>query len=198
MWCFRHAFEGFWPGFPNNYGPAVYDCSLVHMTPRSQPGSVTLRSTDPRDVPEINFEYFAGEGGEKDLQAMSDVVTWARQNILRPSSSSSHSPSLGSWTEVHPCVNGTIAADITAASCSEAQQREYLKLQAWSHHASGTCAIGADGDRNAVLDSKFRVRGVEGLRVVDASVFIHQPGAFPVLPTFMVAEKASAVILKDA
>jgi choline dehydrogenase len=47
----------------------------------------------------------------------------------------------------------------------------------------------------AVLDSKFRVRGVRGLRVVDASVFPRIPGFFVVLPTYMVAEKATDAIL---
>lgn len=193
MWCFQGVFEGFWPGPGTDYGPAVYDCSLIHMTPRTQPGSVKLRSADPRDTPEINFEYFAGEGGEDDLQAMSEAISWARENILRPAS---ESVGFQSWKEVHPCLNGTITASSTA--CPEEQQREYLKLQAWSHHASGSCAIGAEGDVNAVLDSDFRVRGVAGLRVVDASVFPRQPGAFPVLPTFMASEKASAAILRDA
>jgi len=45
------------------------------------------------------------------------------------------------------------------------------------------------------VDSKFRVRGVEGLRVVDGSVFPRPPGAFPVLATFLVSEKASEDIL---
>lgn len=49
----------------------------------------------------------------------------------------------------------------------------------------------------ACLDSRFRVRGVEGLRVVDASVFPHIPGAFPVLPVYMISEKATDVILED-
>ncbi|PSN58824.1 hypothetical protein BS50DRAFT_580446 [Corynespora cassiicola Philippines] len=50
----------------------------------------------------------------------------------------------------------------------------------------------------AVVDSKFRVHGVRNLRVVDASVFPHVPGAFPVLPTYIISDKASKDILKDA
>jgi len=50
----------------------------------------------------------------------------------------------------------------------------------------------------AVLDSKFRVRGVLGLRVVDASAFPVVPGAFPVVPTMMLSQKASEVIIADA
>jgi choline dehydrogenase len=50
----------------------------------------------------------------------------------------------------------------------------------------------------AVLDSDFRVRGTQGLRVVDASVFPHIPGLFIVLAVYMIAEKASDEILADA
>ena len=56
-------------------------------------------------------------------------------------------------------------------------------------------SIGSDDDPNAVLDSKFRVRGVEGLRVVDASAFPRAPGAFPVLAVFLLSEKAALDIL---
>jgi choline dehydrogenase len=50
----------------------------------------------------------------------------------------------------------------------------------------------------AVLDSKFRVRGVDGLRVVDACAFPRVPGYFPVAAIFMIGEKAADVIADDA
>jgi choline dehydrogenase len=49
-----------------------------------------------------------------------------------------------------------------------------------------------------VLDGDFRVHGVDGLRVVDASVFPRIPGFFIAAPIFMIAEKAADVILADA
>ena len=58
--------------------------------------------------------------------------------------------------------------------------------------------MGADGDPNAVLDSRFRVRGVSGLRVVDASIFPKIPGYFIVTNIYMASEKAADVILEDA
>lgn len=60
------------------------------------------------------------------------------------------------------------------------------------------CAIGGDDDAMAVLDSKFRVRGVKNLRIVDGSAFPVVPGAFPVCPTMMLGEKAAEVILAEA
>ena len=75
---------------------------------------------------------------------------------------------------------------------------KFVQDRSWGHHASCTCKIGGDNDPDAVLDSKFRVRGVKGLRVVDASVFPRIPGFFVVMPIYMIAEKAADAILADA
>ena len=62
-------------------------------------------------------------------------------------------------------------------------------------HASCSCRMGADGDPMAVTDSYGRVRGVEGLRVVDASIFPLVPCANTNFPTLMTAEKIAEAIL---
>ena len=62
-------------------------------------------------------------------------------------------------------------------------------------HASCTCRMGADGDPMAVTDNQGRVRGVAGLRVVDASLFPAVPCANTNFPTLMTAEKISDMIL---
>lgn len=80
---------------------------------------------------------------------------------------------------------------------TDSQIETYIKNTAWGHHCSCTCAIGADGDPMAVLDSSFRVRGVSGLRVVDASVYPRIPGTFTLLSTYLVGEKAADVILSQ-
>lgn len=72
---------------------------------------------------------------------------------------------------------------------------QFIKDEAWGHHACCTAAIGNTADPNAVLDSKFRVIGVDNLRVVDASVFPSIPGIFIQAPIFMISEKAADVIL---
>ena len=73
-----------------------------------------------------------------------------------------------------------------------------MRREAWGHHASCTCRIGASDDPAAVLDSAFRVIGTQNLRVVDASVFPRIPGYFIVTPTYMISEKASDAVLADA
>lgn len=186
-WCGAFSFEGFWPGFPTNHGPTQYTCAMVHMAPKSQAGSVTLRSADPQDVPEINFRFFK-ERGDEDLKEMVEAA-----DLLRQAWQAAGDEVLP-FQELHPCPS----ADNKGVGCGEAKQAEYFKLQAYSHHATSTCAIGGDVDEMAVLDSKFRVRGVKGLRVVDASAFPVVPGAFPSCPTMMLSAKAAEDIIAAA
>ncbi|KAI0122360.1 GMC oxidoreductase [Daldinia grandis] len=179
LWPTNSAFEGFWPGYPSNRGPSAFTLPFVLMDSRSSNrGTVTLRSADPFEQPEINFRFFEGDSDD-DMQAMLEAVKFG-QKIKSLLESSGLAP----FEELHPCTN--------KAKCTDQDIKEYLQLQAYSHHATGTCAIGS------VLDSRFRVKGVNRLRVVDASVFPKPPGAFPVLPTFMISKKAARVILEDA
>jgi choline dehydrogenase len=75
--------------------------------------------------------------------------------------------------------------------------RQFVKDNAWGHHASCTCPIGPR-ESGGVLGSDFRVHGTQALRVVDASVFPRIPGFFIVSAVYMIGEKASDVILADA
>jgi 4-pyridoxate dehydrogenase len=60
-----------------------------------------------------------------------------------------------------------------------------------AHHPSGTCGMGPASDEMAVVDSDLRVRGVQALRVVDASIFPDQLGGNINAPVIMIAEKAA-------
>jgi choline dehydrogenase-like flavoprotein len=79
---------------------------------------------------------------------------------------------------------------------SDDELAEFVRNHAWGHHAACTCAIGPI-EQKGVLDSAFRVYGVQGLRVVDASAFPQLPGFFPVSAIYMIGEKAADVILAD-
>jgi choline dehydrogenase-like flavoprotein len=97
--------------------------------------------------------------------------------------------------------------ELRNAGKSEWTLADWIKTQAWGHHASCTCRIGSDpwranpdqlNDRCAVLDSQFRVHGVVGLRIVDASVFPKIPGYFIFAPIVMVSEKAADTLLAES
>jgi choline dehydrogenase len=150
---------------------------------------VTLRSADPLDAPEINLRFFEdGAASEQDLQAMLEAVGFVRNVTARVADGSGLMP----IQELSPCPSTG-----ESEACTGEGIKYALKTQAYSRHATGTCAIGdTKKDPLAVLDSKFRVRGVNRLRVVDASVFPRPPGAFPILPTFMISRKAAKVILE--
>ena len=75
---------------------------------------------------------------------------------------------------------------------------DFIKRTAWTvHHPPGTCKMGPDSDPYAVLDEKCRVRGVEGLRVVDASIMPTIISANTNITTIAMAEKAADLILND-
>ena len=147
-------------------------------------GEVTLRSNDPRDTPQINFKYFE-EGndpnkGREDLDAMIEAIAFIRKMMSRLTAD-------GQAEEIWP-----------GPAVSDNALREWIMNEAWGHHASCSCKLGAKDDGTAVLDNNFRVRGTTNLRVVDASVFPYIPGFFIVTPVYMIAEKASEVILAEA
>jgi choline dehydrogenase len=75
--------------------------------------------------------------------------------------------------------------------------KEFVRNNAWGHHASCTCRIG-NRDEGGVLSSDFKVHGTTGLRVVDASVFPRIPGFFIACAVYMIGEKAADAIIADA
>ncbi|KAH8902213.1 choline dehydrogenase [Coniochaeta sp. PMI_546] len=175
-------FRGYFPGYSLNVTAQhdLFTWALLKAHPRNNAGSVTLRSADPLDVPDIVYNYFDTGSGDyaADLQALYEAVELARDAFARQPIP---------VTEVLPGRQVQSKEDIET----------YAKDTAWGHHASSTCPIGPDDDPMAVLDSSFRVRGVAGLRVVDASVYPRIPGTFTAVSTYMVAEKAADVILSQ-
>jgi choline dehydrogenase len=138
-------------------------------------------TNDPRDVPNINFNYFDSGSGNwsYDLAAVVEGMQFARDIVQQYQADTNQS-----LTEIIPGPQYQTEAELT----------EWVKDTSWGHHACCTAKIGADDDPMAVLDSKFRVRGVEGLRVVDASVFPTIPGYYIQTPIYMISEKAASEI----
>ncbi|MEY2558951.1 MAG: choline dehydrogenase [Verrucomicrobiota bacterium] len=187
---FIFAVPGYFKGYFVGYADAkagqhnLLTWLILKAHSKNRAGTVLLRSKNPLDVPEINFHYFY-EGSDRDkgedLAAVVEAVKLVR-NINQ------HARRKGVVKdEIWP---GPQVADDDAI-------RGFISREAWGHHASGTCRIGAGDDPQAVLNSRFRVRGVQNLRVVDASVFPRIPGVFIVTNVYMISEKASDVIAED-
>ncbi|KAF2185485.1 GMC oxidoreductase [Zopfia rhizophila CBS 207.26] len=182
-------FFGYFPGY-SDFALAdkkhwVWVVLKAHS--RNNAGTVELRSNDPRDTPVINFNSFdagvtSNEADKKDLQAVYEGMQLSRRIFDRLI------PLDGDFEEVWPGAN----------TRTEAQMKEFIKNEAWGHHACCTAPIGREGDRMAVLDERFRVRGVKRLRVVDASAFPKIPGFYIAVPVYMISEKAADVIVEDA
>jgi choline dehydrogenase len=143
-------FTGYFPGYANfsvsTRNKWVWIVLKAHS--RNNAGTITLKSSDPRDTPVINFKNFdegingSGEA-ENDLQAVVEGMEFSRKMFK------SVVPLDGSFDEIWPGAN--VKGDTI---------KEFIKNEAWGHHACCTAKIGVDGDKMAVLDSKFQVRGV--------------------------------------
>ena len=178
-------FEGYFPGYSQLISGHRNYLSWIILKAHTEnnAGRVTLQSADPRDPPRIDFRYFE-EGSDKtgtDLEAVVDGIKFVR-------GISSDLKKEGLIAEEH------LPGDQMQ---SDEQLRDFVRHNAWGHHASCSCPIGPQ-EKGGVLDSDFRVHGTQGLRVVDASVFPRIPGFFIVSAVYMIGEKAADVILADA
>ncbi len=176
-------FKGYYPTYSQalERNRNLFTWAILKAHTRNTAGTVMLRSADPRDPPLINFHYF-DEGNDTNGEDLSSLVK-----------------GVGFVRGLLEKMDGVVNAELLPGPnvSSEQEIAQFIKDNAWGHHASCTCKIGAPGDPSAVLDGRFRVRGVSNLRVVDASVFPRIPGFFIVSAVYMISEKASAVMLSE-
>lgn len=182
-------FEGYVPGFARKglMNKNYFTWAILKGYSQNDTGTVQLRSADPTATPAINFRYFNdGHGGDYDLDAVKEGLDLARRI-------NSRARTLG-WLDQnkdHETFPGpTIQSDQAI--------KDFIKKEAWGHHASCSNKMGAADDRKAVVDAQCKVYGTSNLRIVDASVFPKIPGLFIVLPLFILAEKVSENILWSA
>jgi len=139
-------------------------------------GSVTLNSADPREPPRILFNYLKTEQDRADMRAGARLV---REIIGQPAMAAFRGEEL---------VPGA------QAQSDEALDAWARQVTETGYHASGTCKMGPASDAEAVVDPQLRVHGLEGLRVVDASIMPVIVSGNTNAPTVMIAEKASDMI----
>ncbi|MGV8860316.1 MAG: GMC family oxidoreductase [Pseudomonas sp.] len=155
---------------------AAFTASVCNLRPQSR-GTVEIRSALVDEPPSIRPNYLSHEA---DLHVATDAIRLTRRIVA--------APALASFQPVEYLPGASL------------QSEEQLRQAASSigttiFHPVGTCKMGQGSD--AVVDERLRVRGISGLRVVDASIMPTIVSGNTCSPTLMIAEKAAEMILAD-
>jgi choline dehydrogenase len=145
---------------------------VCQLRPESR-GSIQLKSADPFEHPLLDPNYLSER---RDVETLIAGTKMAREIFAQAAFDSRRGD------ELEPGVGKRTDAELEA----------WLRLRSETiYHPVGTCKMGPDTDRAAVVDSQLRVRGIAGLRVVDASIMPTLIGGNTNAPTIMIAEKAA-------
>jgi choline dehydrogenase-like flavoprotein len=166
-------------GDPLHTYPA-FTASVCNLQPRSR-GAIRLRSADPADKPMIQPNYLSDEA---DRQVAADSIRVARAIAAQPA--------LRPFNPVETLPGPQISNDDDAALAKAAGD-----VGTTIFHPVGTAKMGLPSDPTAVVDARLRVLGIEGLRVIDASVMPTITSGNTNSPTMMIAEKGAAMVLDD-
>jgi choline dehydrogenase len=160
---------------PGMEGPADGFTLMAGMIRPASRGRLTLASADPDAAPVIDPAFLAEE-------ADVDALQWSLGQVREIARAGALADWLGE--ELYPGPGITSAADV----------RTYVRNTGITyHHQVGTCRMGSD--EHAVVDPELRVRGVEGLRVADASVMPVVTAGNTHAPTTMIGERAADLVL---
>jgi choline dehydrogenase len=154
-----------------------FSFSPVHLRPEGR-GSVALKSPDPLAPPSIRFDFLKTQ---YDIDAMIAGMKIARKIAAQPA--------LKAYTLDETAPGAHVTTD--EALLADLRERGVSNL-----HPVGTCRMGPGDD--AVVDMELRVKGMRGLRVVDASIMPKIVAGNTNAPTIMIAEKASDMMLRAA
>jgi choline dehydrogenase-like flavoprotein len=153
-------------------------CMTPNVPRARSTGRMWLRSADPAEQPALDFRYFTDPEGH-DERTIVDGLKVAREVAA--------TDPLRGWLvrEVAPGPHITSDADLS----------EYGRRAAHTvYHPAGTCRMGAEDDLMAVCDPQLRVRGLDGVRIVDASVFPTMPTINPMVTVLLAAERAADLL----
>ncbi|MBM7060288.1 choline dehydrogenase [Pseudomonas sp. UL073] len=156
-----------------------YSLAINDGRPLSR-GRVALRSSDPFAPPLIDPNYLSNP---RDLQRMVLGIKLIRKIIAQPSLAPHNK------VEVHP------GPSVQTDEQLEAWVRQNVET---AYHPVGSCKMGLASDALAVVDARLRVHGIEGLRVIDASIMPTLVNGNTNQPVTMIGEKGACMILEDA
>ena len=163
-------------GEPLHDFPAM-TASVCNLRPESR-GEVAIQSPDPMAAPAIRPNYLSAEA---DKRVAADAIRLTRR-IMEAPSMAQYSPQ-----EYLPGAHLTEQGELEQAAGT---------VGTTIFHPVSTCRMGADDQ--SVVDPRLRFRGVDGLRVIDASVMPTITSGNTNSPTLMIAEKGAAMMLEDA
>jgi choline dehydrogenase-like flavoprotein len=166
-------------GDPLHTFPA-FTTSVCNLQPASR-GVVRLRSADPADKPVIAPHYLSAD---EDRQVAADSLRIARRIVAQPA--------LQKFSPLEILPGEKVRDDDDAALAKAAGD-----IGTTIFHPVGTAKMGLASDPNAVTDARLRVLGIEGLRVIDASVMPTITSGNTNSPTMMIAEKGAQMMLAD-
>jgi choline dehydrogenase-like flavoprotein len=166
-------------GDPLHTYPA-FTTSVCNLQPQSR-GFVRLRSADPADKPVIQPRYLSAD---EDRQVAADSIRVARNIVAQPA--------LQKFKPVETLPGEQVSSDDEPALAKAAGD-----IGTTIFHPVGTAKMGLTSDPDAVVDARLRVLGIEGLRVIDASVMPTITSGNTNSPTMMIAEKGAEMVLAD-
>lgn len=151
--------------------------SCIQTRPYSR-GTYKITSTDPQERGILDLNYLSDP---RDIEILANGMDFIRAMVKQPG------------------IANLIAEEVEPGreANTRAQFETYLRENVSTvNHPVGTCRMG--DDESAVVDSKLRVNGVTGLRVVDSSIMPTLPSGNPNAPAIMIGEKGADLIMEDA
>ena len=158
----------------------AFTASVCNLRPTSR-GHVSITSSDPRAHPAIAPNYLSTP---EDRHVAADAIRLTRRIVLETKAMQKHEPE-----EYTPGAEYQTEEELVKAAGN---------IGTTIFHPVGTCRIGRENDESAVVDPQFRVRGIECLRVIDASIMPTITSGNTNAPTYMIAERGSAVLAQSA
>lgn len=152
--------------------------TVSHVTPKSR-GAIRLRSADPLQAPVVQFNYLQDPGD-------ADALVRGAELARKLGASAPYEALRGE--EVEPGPDAKTEADLLAF---------VRRASDTIFHGAGTCRMGPREDPDAVVDARLRVKGVDGLRVADASIMPEVVSATTHAACVMIGEKAADLLLSE-